>query len=1002
MNLSIFWRVFWKEYRLQRPLWLVVAALAVLAGLLTFACSLHPFFTTVTLHYIALVTPALYALGCGATLFAGEHEAETYEFQRSLPARASSLLIGKVVFAVFSTAAMLGLMQLLVLLWAPLPPAAPSVPWRALAWATIGFYTVEVFVWAVFFSLLTKRVLVAAVLGVSAASIGSHLAAATITWNVMMETYAQAMPWRLGIVAVVALADVWLAAQWFREKRDRQPRVVQASAVAKPQQAAAIGDRLLGPQRLAILGRLVWQHWRQSRRMSLVIMLLLFPLLAASIALLTTLHGYPAWFIVAHAGEIYVPVDQLFFSIQVTLALATVPMFGLCAFLADQRRSSYRFLTDRGVPPKFVWLSRQLLTLGIPMFVFISLLLGLFLLASALLPVPDYSELPRGANYSWIYAGTYTLFYLFVGILGYVFLGISVGQLCSMFFRSPLLAGLFSVLLTIVLNNWCALMLFWRIPWVWSMLPIPLALLLATRLRTADWLVERGGLRAWRRPGLALLVPACALLVAVPLYRVYSIPVVEPGFSPAEFLQPLTPDEQKALGLYERASPILTPRDYSNLVWSSRQGERDLTDDECAWVDANVERIAMAQKASRRRIHNCPTGAAVPEKKGLTELARLLVCSAIVREKEGKLDAALEQYLAALRVASYLRDWYPIPLTWDQRYRTLEERLSESGESIETAVLDRLPRWAARKGQTPERIIAAGRRLEEVASEAASGNGVKLAYLQLQRLLSGDLRALPASRNGTPLPTLTVLWLRLPWERARAERLVNRLTRCQLDDLSRVQEGIRRGEAFRPPACGPNVRDYLLWHETETPYALHAEISLPPVEYNLRWGVKLVQDYIALVAQRRAVRVVLALEAWKLKHGALPKKLDELVGHGLDQLPADPYSGKPFHYFRDGLKTPLHWSQPQFMTAYVSSTAFAHDQGTIAADRPFLWACGNKVRYIDARQRDSAPRHGITDEYEIFAKIGALRDDWRLPDSEFDVWESGWPFAIPVTVHGPG
>jgi hypothetical protein len=35
MNLSIFWRVLWKEYRLQRPLWLVVAALAVFVQLLT-------------------------------------------------------------------------------------------------------------------------------------------------------------------------------------------------------------------------------------------------------------------------------------------------------------------------------------------------------------------------------------------------------------------------------------------------------------------------------------------------------------------------------------------------------------------------------------------------------------------------------------------------------------------------------------------------------------------------------------------------------------------------------------------------------------------------------------------------------------------------------------------------------------------------------------------------------------------------------------------------------
>ncbi len=90
MSLPLFRRLIWKEYRLQRALWLAVAAISSLLMLLVYAVGAgslseaeqwHPLFG------IALVFPALYALGCGAVLFAGEHEAGTYEFERALPAR---------------------------------------------------------------------------------------------------------------------------------------------------------------------------------------------------------------------------------------------------------------------------------------------------------------------------------------------------------------------------------------------------------------------------------------------------------------------------------------------------------------------------------------------------------------------------------------------------------------------------------------------------------------------------------------------------------------------------------------------------------------------------------------------------------------------------------------------------------------------------------------------------------------------------------------------------
>jgi ABC-type transport system involved in multi-copper enzyme maturation permease subunit len=49
---------------------------------------------------------AFYALGSGATLFAAEREAETYEFLRWLPAKPLAVFAGKVLFALASTAAL--------------------------------------------------------------------------------------------------------------------------------------------------------------------------------------------------------------------------------------------------------------------------------------------------------------------------------------------------------------------------------------------------------------------------------------------------------------------------------------------------------------------------------------------------------------------------------------------------------------------------------------------------------------------------------------------------------------------------------------------------------------------------------------------------------------------------------------------------------------------------------------------------------------------------------
>ena len=150
------------------------------------------------------------------------------------------------------------------------------------------------------------------------------------------------------------------------------------------------------------------------------------------------------------------------------------------------------------------------------------------------------------------------------------------------------------------------------------------------------------------------------------------------------------------------------------------------------------------------------------------------------------------------------------------------------------------------------------------------------------------------------------------------------------------------------------------------------------------------RDYTAMVTSRRAVRLLLALEAWKLQRGSLPETLDKLVGPCLDRLPVDPYSGQPFHYFRDGLTIPLQWNQPH-RTLNWEPDYFG---GTISANVPFIWSTGAKI-YREPSAKSDAPAEYRIIYDERYPSSGNARFDFRWPASKFEVWESGWPFPIP-------
>ncbi|MEN6557951.1 MAG: hypothetical protein ABFC54_07205, partial [Thermoguttaceae bacterium] len=171
---AIFLRIVWKEYRLQRALWIAMALLTVALQWLFFEVFSRldsPLF----LFWTAAGLPAFYLLGSGAMLFAGERENGTFESQRLLPTRAGTVFWGKTVYSIASAAILFAAAALLAFVlsgWTLHPPKGFS-PLAVLA--VFGLWGVELFVWSVLFSLRTGQVLLSAVLGIAVLSVYLHL-----------------------------------------------------------------------------------------------------------------------------------------------------------------------------------------------------------------------------------------------------------------------------------------------------------------------------------------------------------------------------------------------------------------------------------------------------------------------------------------------------------------------------------------------------------------------------------------------------------------------------------------------------------------------------------------------------------------------------------------------------------------------------------------------------------------------------------------------------------
>jgi len=891
---TMFWRLVWKEYRVQRKLWLAVLVLAPVIQLCLLLLSPFSGAPAGGLFVgIALAATAVYMLGCGATLFATERELETFDFQRSLPVDAWRVFTAKTGWALASGCALAAVLWIATFVmfvrqWLP----------NLEQYVLIGLVaTAEVFAWGVCFSLLLRRPLWAAFLGVlvPSAIIGNLLPSATAinwTWG-LFEYHRHYLVPRAALAGVVFLADVWLARLWFAGRLENLCWPARGRDFAGQSYPDAVADQPLP----AFEGgrRAGWARlfWLVARRTWWIVTCLAFVYVA--VFCLAQREAGDRWN--AHPPYLVFP----------TLLAAFV--FGLCAFGLDQARGQFRWYGERGISPRRVWLVEQLVWL--PLVVLAGAGVSLFGNDPTASPRPDFEWAALMSICFWIPLTWYAL-----------------AQFCAMFVRSSVVAAVGTVAVAVLATTWNVLMVAGDVPLAWSVAPIPLILLLATWLHAPDWIEERWNRRVAFRMMLVLGVPALLLAIAVPLRRVYQIPLVDPGFSVAEFTRPLTAAEQETLDLYAKAwhahldggpVPVQLMRQGQGM-WRPTADERRTSRRQ--QLDAQQAALTLLRQA-----HGRP---AVPLTLLKQRLAadQISVNSSFVR---GFVNLLLLQ-------AEELQDSNDLDGSWQHYEMALEVlrrfRLRASAQDIREAdwgeadVLLQLANWAADPQQTRQRTALALTALAEAERRGLTGDSAAKQYhVAMLSALRGDASELPD--NDPWLPDLRNWGPRCAWwpawERRRIERLLNHATQASLAGQARQAARIRAGSVDRWDVLPSLSAEVIRFSEATW---------FPDVYHYLATGY-LTQSLFQRTINYRGTQLLIALADWRREHGQLPDTLESLVGPYFGRLPVDPLTGEPFLYFPHGI--PEEIGPPRF-AGFVADESEA--PVLLPPGRPFLWSAG--------------------------------------------------------------
>ena len=913
MNTAIFWRVVWKEYRQQRALWCAIVAAGIIMQVGVILYSMLNEWSELTngLFTVALSVPVLYSLGCGAVLFAGEHEAETFSFQRALPVAAGRVFAAKLALAVASLLALFPVLWCVA--WAFASWNLPDNSWHLQLWAGGTIAAIEVLFWAVFSSLLLRRVLPAAVVsGLIAVLLGYSSLVLVVAFDNLfqqqLDEYFSTLPLRSLTALMALVVAIKLGKRWFDERPPLSRMRREQTGVS-----VAGSTRIETATQVMVVRRLVWHEWRQSR-------LTIFWLTAGYTALVI-------WF-----GCILSTLQSPRFRPQWEVMLVLLPVLatalGASTFWSDQQGQRYHFFAEHGVRPRLVWFSRQL-TWGT-----VLATVALIACVPLLFGWPEDEEIPAAA-------------------LGLALLLFAAGQTCSMFIRSGIVAIFSAILCSLILCGWSALLVAMRVWWVVSLLPLPLILLWATWLYAPKWIQQRTSWRVQIATAASIIMPILTVLAATAGYRVYEIPAIKMSFTPtiAETRAPIPPGAGETAGMYFEAISLLQSR-----VEVDEAGEARITERDEEW-QRGIKLFVAASERPACHFSNWSDLSNVAFFDGRT-LTIAAIAEARQRTTDGDLSGAANLYDAIMGFAAH---HYQQPSS--HIYITL-------AQGIEGAIWPELPKWAGHPEQTHKAVLEMLIRVQNFSAknEPDWEQGTRERYSLVRRFIELDDELISGYYGIDTVQgrlVTTLYWL-MPWERARTSRLLELYTESELQRLASQATTPPSRMWPRPFESTEEVtltrRDGRRIVVTEKDLAPWVRTT-PWFQLTTAFGFSYQGTTDAAEMHRRAVQVQLALVAWSMEHEELPLILEELIGHGLEQMPVDPYTGQPFVYVREGVEQEFWDDATSGMmgasgmggmmmgSERMAPMDMEPVQPKLVRTEPFIWSPAKQLYYIPGPKR---------------------------------------------------
>lgn len=994
-------RMFWKELRVLRGLAIGVVFLAYLAIAVMLIVFVTGRSAAPMLLGAAFASAALFVIGAAVMLFAAERDEGTVALLQLLPQNRPAVLFGKLTAAVAMT--------LVVLAIVSLPAVARTEALArdsAMTQAILlqGFvFLFEAFAWGVLVSLLCPNPLLAAVLGIAAASFSPQLAMWLTVRNAAgftLDEYQAATSGRLGLAAIAGAIDVWLGLRWLGKTEGATSKPRWWERVSGRAMDAASSPAVYGPPRLRVFAPLLWQTIRQSWK-AIVAAIAVSLFLSWSVELPFRV-----------GGRSFLPIIKQF---DLPLSLLFLPaLIGALTFRADQRGRQFRFLAEHAGRPRALWAARQ--AFGLAAVIALGAIVHaacwsgfvswLFIRLSWLTHgVQSFGIDPESR---WTYGAEVHFAHFFdfamqVTVAGWIawLTAYAVGQWFSLTVRSAVLAGMLSLGMSVILLLWTYVVIAWQLSPLLFVLPILIGMLAGSWLRVKDWMIERNTISRWLLSAGVVVVPMVLMFSSVPAARLAqvsgSLPPVD-GQANLTFLSNQALQESTiGGGVMDRYFTLASNLPEPGVASGGEFDEeiRSLSKEHCRLP------VSM-QDANERRVQEVISHA--------HDRAKQLL--------ETDLDAALEMLLAGKRIEyQSRRGLRAMQMANVARWRPRE---------LHPHWLE----WATAQGQTAERLKQAINELREIDRLCPTPtDGVVNDYLKARRVVRGARSPSFLELEHRHLRNwLAYLAHELPGEAERAEKSLDLLAAEAVDFTFRARTLVDLGDA-RWLYRATWRRELLRRFRTRTQY----EYAIVPLEYSLEMRtdgdrervvtperlklnmaaqtsylavhelgfVNELPDYaakwVASIARQRAERTRLALIAYRLEHGEYPATLDALSPEYLSQVEYhDPYAAGPLQYRREGFEVPG-----------VYSTDRGKHDGIVPPRTPVLWSIGEGN--AEPVERNQLIGRTTTGEYIIPERNAVNNEpsdiDWQekfiqLMWSEFPTFEGMVVLTLPTELEG--